>query len=67
MKILLMHLKIFLCIAALLIVLGIITVSPCASEQPGSLCGRCYGLDTARCNELLCKIKRLFKKNAAKN
>lgn len=47
-----MHLKIFLCIFAALILLGIITVTPCAMGQSCSFLGRSYGIDCGRAKEL---------------
>ena len=40
MKILCMHLKIFLCLTAAAILLGIVTVTPCQRGQKLSLLGR---------------------------
>lgn len=57
MKIVCMHLKIFLCIFVFLILLGIITVTPCAMGQKNSLLGRCYGFDQNRLKELSDKAK----------
>jgi hypothetical protein len=55
MKIFCMHVKIILCVTAALILLGIITVTPCAIGQRGSILGRSYGLDCGRAKEL-CSI-----------
>ena len=52
-----MHIKIFLCIVAVLILLGIITVTPCQHGESGSLIGRMYGFDGARGKEL-CAIAK---------
>ena len=57
MKIFCMHLKIILCVTAVLILLGIITVTPCAIGQKGSLLGRSYGIDCGRANELCSLLK----------
>ena len=59
MKILCMHLKIFLCVAAAAIVLGIVTVSPCADGKKCALLGRTYGFDSGRVSELCGKVKQL--------
>lgn len=65
MKILCMHVKFFLCIFSLAILLGIITVTPCQRGQKASLLGRSYGIDSQRADELaedtknlICKIIR---------
>ncbi len=52
MKIICLHLKLFLCLFSLAVLLGIITVTPCQRGQKGSLLGRAYGLDTGRAGEL---------------
>ncbi len=62
MKILCMHLKIFLCLTAAAILLGIVTVTPCQRGQKRSVLGRAYALDTARCGELMDDIKGLANK-----
>lgn len=59
MKIICMHMKIFLCLVAAAIFLGIVTVTPCQRGQKCSLLGRAYALDTARCGELMTDIKGL--------
>lgn len=63
MKILCMHLKIFLCLTAAAILLGIVTVTPCQRGQKLSLLGRAYALDTARCGELADGVRELAKKD----
>ena len=60
MKILCMHLKIFLCLTAAAILLGIVTVTPCQRGQKLSLLGRAYALDTARCGELHAILVKRF-------
>ena len=57
MKILCMHLKIFLCVFVFLVLLGIITVAPCEMGRKNSLLGRSYGFDKNRLNELTDKAK----------
>ncbi len=57
-----MHLKIFLCIFALAIVLGIITVTPCPRGQKCSILGRTYAIDSHRGEELVENTKSLFAK-----
>lgn len=57
MKTLCMHVKICLCLTALAVLLGIITVTPAAEGQKGSLLGRVYAVDNARIGELTEKIK----------
>lgn len=52
MKIFCMHLKIFFTLFAVALVLGIITVTPCACGKKGSLLGRCFGVDSYRAKEL---------------
>lgn len=52
MKVVCMHLKIFICIFALAVILGIITVTPCPSGQKHSLLNRAYAYDAVRCGEL---------------
>ena len=47
-----MHVKIFLCITAALVLLGIITVNPCGLGESGSILGRTYGIDGSRGKEL---------------
>lgn len=59
MKILCMHLKIFLCVTAAAIVLGIVTVSPCTDGKKCSLLGRAYGFDGNRVSELCNKVKSM--------
>lgn len=62
MKILCMHLKLFLCLTAAAILLGVVTVTPCKRGQKCSLLGRAYALDTARCGELMNDMKDLANK-----
>ena len=57
MKIVCMHLKIFLCVTAALVLLGVITVTPCALGTGSSFLGRTYGIDNGRAKEL-CSISR---------
>lgn len=57
MKILYVELKILCCLLMAALLLGIITVTPCAMGQRGSLLGRCYGFDTCRFGELTDKMK----------
>lgn len=57
MKIFCMHLKIFFFIFAFAILLGIITVTPCSSDEKCSLCGRKFGFDPARVKELSSSAK----------
>ena len=57
MKIFCMHIKLFLCIIAALVLLGIITVSPCGFGESGSVLGRTYGIDGGRGKEL-CSLAR---------
>ena len=52
MKIVWMHVRIFLCLTSLLILLGIVTVSPCAWGEKCSLFGRKYHWDGGRLEEL---------------
>ncbi len=54
-----MHLKMFLCLFSFAVLLGIITVTPCARGEKNSLIGRSYGLDTCRANELCEEGKNL--------
>ncbi len=42
-------------IVFLALILGIITVTPCAGKK--GFLGRCYGFDSSRCKELACKAK----------
>ena len=55
MKTLCIEFKILLMIAFLALILGIITVTPCAGKQ--GFLGRCYGIDRGRCKELADKAK----------
>ena len=66
MKILCMHPKIFLCLTAAAILLGIVTVTPCQRGQKLSLLGRAYALDTARCGELADGVRGLAKRITGK-
>lgn len=52
-----MHIKIFLCVLAILILLGIITVTPCQIGDECSVLGRTYGVDGGRGREL-CSIAK---------
>ena len=52
-----MHIKIFLIFFAFLILLGIITVSPCQMGKSGSFLGRTYGIDGYRGKELCSVVK----------
>ena len=67
MKILCMHLKIFLCIFALAIVLGIITVTPCPRGQKCSILGRSYSINSERGAELAENAKSFFAKICKKD
>ena len=60
MKTLYLHIKIFLCLISLAILLGVITVTPCQQGQKCSLLGRAYAIDTQRADELAEKIKNLI-------
>ena len=42
-------------IAFIALILGIITVTPCAGKK--GFLGRCYGIDRGRCKELADKAK----------
>lgn len=57
MKVLCIELKILLALAVLAVLLGVITVTPCATGQKGSFLGRAYGLDSCRVKELTSKMK----------
>lgn len=57
MKVLCVEFKILLMIAVLAVLLGVITVTPCAMGQKGSLFGRTYGFDSCRVKELSTKMK----------
>ena len=57
MKIVWMHVRIFLCLTSLLILLGIVTVSPCAWGEKCSLFGRKYHWDEGRLEELTDKVR----------
>ena len=59
MKLFGMHARLFLCFFSLLILLGIITVSPCAWGDKCSLFGRKYHLDGGRFEELADKVKEI--------
>lgn len=45
-------------IAFLAVILGIITVTPCAGQK--GFLGRCYGFDQGRCKELGCRMKNMM-------
>ena len=51
-KILCIEGKIVLCLLTAALLLGVITVTPCAMKEKGSLLGRKYHLDTCRIGEL---------------
>ncbi|MBQ7779177.1 MAG: hypothetical protein IJ404_01680 [Clostridia bacterium] len=55
MKTICIEIKILMMIAFLALILGIITVTPCAGNK--GLLGRCYGIDRGRCKELAGKAK----------
>ncbi len=57
MKVLCIELKILLALAVLAVLLGVITITPCAMGQKGSVLGRSYALDTCRVKELFGKMK----------
>ena len=57
MKILYVEFKIFCLLLVAALLLGIITVTPCALGKKGSLLGRCYGVDACRFGELTGKMK----------
>ena len=67
MKTLCMHIKIFICLISLAILLGIITVTPCPQGQKYSLLGRAYAIDTQRADELVEKVKNLICRCCKKN
>lgn len=52
MKILCIEGKIVLCLLTAALLLGVITVTPCAMKEKGSLFGRKYHFDGNRMNEL---------------
>lgn len=60
MKVLCIELKILLALAVLAVLLGVITITPCAMGQKGSFLGRTYALDSCRVKELSCKMKEKF-------
>ena len=55
MKTICIELKILLMITFIALILGIITVTPCAGKK--GFLGRCYGFDKGRCKELAGKAK----------
>ena len=60
MKTVCMHLRIFLCLLSALVLLGILTVTPCPRGQKFSLFGRAYAVDTARAGELIDGLRGLL-------
>lgn len=55
MKVICIEFKILMMIAFIALILGIITVTPCAGKK--GFLGRCYGIDRGRCKELADKAK----------
>ncbi len=50
MKVICIEIKILLMIVFIALILGIITVTPCAGKR--GFLGRCYSIDRGRCKEL---------------
>lgn len=55
MKTICIEIKILMLILFFAVILGVITVTPCAGKK--GFLGRCYGFDQGRCRELGCKMK----------
>ena len=66
MKTVCMHFRLFLCFLSAAVLLGVITLTPCAWGEKGSLLGRRYGWDSGRFCELSDRVKQVVRRCAEK-